>query len=169
MKKNCRDRKSYITTQGSALLLVILVMSVLSLLCITFWQSSITVYDISLVKLAYEKKYRAAACGLDYAIDFCTKHFDALCKYKKQNPYSNTLTLSFEIGQTEGIEKSVCSVAIVPKGSSPKDAKIHITSQLLTPQHNSSHKKLFQLSCDIVQVTEHAHTMFAIQNWQSGL
>ena len=61
---------------GSAILIVVFLMSVLSICCMIFWQKSILFYNISIKRLEYEQKYRAASCGLEYAISVCAKNQD---------------------------------------------------------------------------------------------
>jgi len=140
---------------GSALLLVIIAMSVLSLVCITYWQSSALFYDVSLAKLAYEKKYSATLCGLNYAIDFCSKNFDKIIEPIELSKQDNkTYEISFEI------EKNKNKIFITPKQNG-----LHISSLLLTSQN----KKIFELSCDLLQIKEDKKAKkIIIQNWKYG-
>jgi hypothetical protein len=104
---------------GSAILIVVLVMSVLSICCITFWQKSLLFYDISIKRLEYEQKYRAAACALEYATWLCSKNFD---KFIKLESYyvSGTGLAGLDLAGKGSQAGKFSAQSLAPHGPNPK-------------------------------------------------
>ncbi|MFC1842297.1 hypothetical protein ACFLYU_01430 [Candidatus Dependentiae bacterium] len=145
---------------GSAILIVIVVVSVLSICTVLFWQSGTLFQDISFKRLVYEQKYRAAQGGLDYAVEICAKHFDAFItegkKRKDQNVHNlhnagvQELEPVFEI-ETDPWKiskciKYTCKIYIKPDGDI-----LHIKSVLLDSNANNANKTVFALSCNLLK------------------
>jgi len=128
-------------SNGSAILIVILFMSVLSIFCISLWQSSSLFHDISLQRLAYEQKYRAAQGGLNYAIAFCRKNFDDILKACKER------------GQTYQIELEPWKIAkhIVYKNEVEIESveSVENALQIKSTLFDGSKKNIFTVSCHL--------------------
>lgn len=148
---------------GSTVLIVVLVMSVLSICCMTFWQKSILFFDASIKRLEYEKKYRAASCGLEYAISVCANNrnlFDFIARDISNSSSVGTFDRDIEaktIGksdqnsyfmETEEFEiseniKYKCKIYISKNG----EKVLNLRSVLL----DMLDKKVFEVSCDLLK------------------
>jgi len=155
--------------EGSAILLVMLFMTFLSLCSITFWYSSSLLHDVSLKRLEYEQKYRAAQGGLNYAIDFCSKHFDELVDLcKKENKTFELETSPWNIsenisGKNSGNIAYNCNISI-----SSSHNYLHIRSLLFDSKKNN----IFEITCNLCanKCANKSNTSKSkiIKNWSIG-
>lgn len=148
----------YKTENGSAILIVVLVMSVLLLCCIGFWHSSALLQNISIKVLEYEQKYSATQGALNCAISFCAENFDQLIEEGEKNHEI------FDIGIDKWlISKSVeysCRIYIQPNNQS-----IALTSVLCDFSELKS-KKIFEISCNMQKLKHSINgKKYYIQNW----
>ena len=166
--KGCKMLKTAGKSQsGSVLLLLILAMSVLSLFCLAAWHSSMLFHDMSLARLFYEQKFRAAQGGLKYGIHICAKQFNQLCSLCSQENKDFFIELSpFKIS-----ENTVYTCKIDIAGDTPDSLALKST---LFGQSDASgvKKKLFELSCTLTksteQLTEKKKEKLVIRNWNIG-
>lgn len=137
--------------EGSALLVVILFMSILSFFCFSFWYNSLLLHDLSLKYLEYEQKYRVAQGGLSYAINICKKNFDLIIKECKTD------------NQHYQLEIQPCSISenIAYKNNidiTSLDNVLHIRSVV----SNTDQKNIFCISCNLQNIEKR----FFIKNWR---
>ena len=145
-------------SEGSAILIVMLFMSMLSIFCLSFWQSSALFHDISLQRLTYEQRYRVAEGGINNTLVFCRKHFGEIVQACRQT------------GKTYHIEMGLCKLAknIVYKNTisvSCFSGALHVQSVL----HDQNNKDLFCVSCDLIKSIENdKKEIFFVKHWNIG-
>jgi len=145
-------RKDFESKRGSVLLLLILAMSVVSLFCLATWHSSMLFHDMSLARLVYEQKFRAAQGGMDYGIYICKKQFNKIYELYTQNNQDFFIELApFKISENVVY---MCKVTISGTNS-PNN--LSLRSTLLEKE-----KKCFEISCMI----EKKDNKLAIRNWK---
>ena len=155
-----------INKTGSVLLIMIVVMSVLSLFCLTAWYSSCLFHDISLERLTYEQHFRAAQGNLNYGIQLCSKKFDEIYKLLNNNKTFFIETDDCKISENKiykcRLDISLSTINVTSKNN-PKN--LHLKSSLF----NTDNIKLFELSCNIVKSNNQASlkksNKLYIKNW----
>jgi len=143
---------------GSVLLLLVLVVSVLSLFCLTAWHSSTLFHDISLVRLVYEQKFRAAQAGLNYGVHICKKQFDqlyALCTENNQDFFIELAPFK--------ISKNIIYTCKINISAGDSENSLSLQSILCEKEE----KKCFELFCTILKVTKKDKKL-VIKNWNIG-
>ena len=166
-----RDAKvNFNTKNGSAILIVVLIMSVLSFCCLTFWQNSSLFNDISLKRVEYEQKYRLAECGLEYAVAVCSNNFDALVDGENVggesqevvavNDHFEIETDFFKFSENIGYK---CKIYIDKDGSKA----LKMRSVIL----DSAGQRVFEISCSLHEFQKKGPNnknikSFEIKNWQ---
>lgn len=60
--------------QGSAILIVVLVMGALSIFALSVWRNTVFLHDIVLKKQEYERNFRSAEAALNMGIALCKKY-----------------------------------------------------------------------------------------------
>jgi len=152
------NRKNH-TKSGSAILLVLLVMSAIIFCGFNLFQSTILTTELVLLRQEREQLMRVTEGVLNYGISFCTNQFDFLAAQAK----NKTKNWVFEVGRWKLNGETVfighLSVAL-------EDQTVKLIASLF-----SEKACIFRMECDIERKTKKEKTkeirFFEVQNWKT--
>lgn len=139
-------------TNGSATLLVLLVLSAIIFGLFNLFKSTALTLDLALARQEREQKTRMTHGILNYGIDLCSKNFTFLENNK------NKLTLEVGTWHTEGLPPYTGQLDIAAQGKT-----IHLHASLLHEQ-----KSVYCMSCNLKRKEKGDDHVFVIHNWKEG-
>ena len=129
---------------GSAVLLVVLVMSSLALVALSAWRSMIFLHDIVLKKQQYEQRFRTAEAALNYGVAYCKKYpgkvfFDDATK---DDPKKLKSPMTFQLSPWPNARTALVAIY-------PGEKKARVRARVL-----SKHGAPFAMRCSVGPVKE---------------
>lgn len=95
--------ENFFLKDGSAMLVVMIVLSTILICLLNFWQSNVFFENTSFERVEYEQKYRAAESVALYGINFCKKNFDKIFVSNNAiNNMANNITNNIISGKEAG-------------------------------------------------------------------
>lgn len=70
--------------EGSCLVTVMIIITLVSLLCLNVWRTVVLIFDISLQRQQYEQYMQPCHGIMLWALDACKKNFDYIFEYAKK-------------------------------------------------------------------------------------
>lgn len=125
-------------SQGSVLLTMFLILSVLSILCGVVWRTAVLTFDIALKKQEGEEYYQRTAALLNYGSTLCKENFSEIQSYIKNN---RDLAVEVFFNDVQA-KKYRCMLTMTLH----KDNAIALSARLM---HNDQQK--YVLSCLVVR------------------
>ena len=138
---------------GSAVLIVVLVLSVIMLSTFNLWRQTALTMDMILKRQTWEQKHRIVEGVLHYGIAFCKNHFETIDKKK--------IELHVGTWQLKGHPLYVGNLLITPH-----DATISLRASLITNK-----RSVFVMSCSlerrkVVKEGMNKKKFFVIHDWK---
>lgn len=138
---------------GSAVLIVVLVLSVIMLSTFNLWRQTALTMDMVLKRQTWEQKYRVVEGVLHYGVAFCKNHFETIGKKK--------IELSVGTWQLKGHPPYVGNLLITPQ-----DAIISLRASLVTNK-----RAVFVMSCSlerkkVAKGSINKKKIFVIHDWK---
>jgi len=144
------------TQKGSAILIVILVMSAVTIICINIWRATVLTADFSYKRQAREQKFQIAQGVLNYGIALCKDRFKILEQHTTKGE-----AIELDVGSWK-IDDHISykgKLVVVPKGNS-----VHLQASIIEGSSCG-----FSLGCQLHQKTvgsgKDAVHYFQISNW----
>ncbi len=142
--------------QGSAILIVVLVMSALSLFSLTVWRNTIFLHDIVLKKQEYERNFRATEAALNMGIALCKKYPKRFFILQNLDPKASTKPFSAVIAPWLSIKDQKATIQIYPDHKA-----VLIRAQLI-----KGDKQIFGLRCAVeLAGLKKKKQLVEVKNW----
>ena len=146
------------TKSGSAILIVVLVMSAVMIVCLNMWRATALTTDLACKRQEREQRFRIAEGVLNYGIALCKERFESLKILAK----AGEKTIELDVGKWE------------VKGQPPYNGRLEVLLKGKTVQLTASiiaeATCAFAVGCNLEQKTigkgKNAVNYFQVSNWK---
>ena len=143
-------------TDGSATLIVLLVLSAIIFGLFNLFKSTALTVDLALTRQEREQKARMTHGVLNYGIDLYSKRFSSLIKNGSDG--KNKMTLEVGTWKLEGHPPYTGQLDIALQGKT-----VQLQASLLHEQ-----KSVYRMSCNLKRKEKGGKQMFVVSNWKEN-
>lgn len=142
-------------TQGSTLLTILLIITLISSLCLNVWRVATSSFDIAITKQEYELHIQSLKGINQWGLDLCKNNFDEISNYL----ILNKKELVTEIPHFVLNNRSYKAVVTITKKDKNNDL-LYLTSKLLNQK-----KPSMTLRCCIQKIQHESSYLYEVNEW----